>query len=43
MANFYVSNYTEKEFKELDNKVLLLSKEKKKYTQLGLNLTIIIR
>ena len=28
MANFYVSNYTEKEFKELDNKVLLLSKEK---------------
>lgn len=42
MANFYVSNYTEKEFKELDNKVLLLSKEKK-YTQLGLNLTIIIR
>lgn len=28
MANFYVSNYTKKEFKELDNKVLLLSKEK---------------
>lgn len=28
MANFYVSNYTEKEFKELDNKVLLFSKEK---------------
>jgi len=41
MANFYVPNYTEEEFEELDNKVLLLSKEK--YTQLGLNLTIIIR
>lgn len=28
MANFYVSNYTEKEFKELDNKVLLFFKRK---------------
>lgn len=28
MANFYVPNYTEKEFEELDNKVLLLSKKK---------------
>ena len=34
MANFYVPNYTEEEFEELDNKVLLLSKEK--YTQLGI-------
>lgn len=35
MANFYVSNYTEKEFKELDNKVLLLSKEKKNILNWG--------
>lgn len=28
MANFYVPNYTEEEFEELDNKVLLFSKEK---------------
>lgn len=34
MVNFYVPNYTEEEFEELDNKVLLLSKEK--YTQLGI-------
>lgn len=34
MTNFYVPNYTKEEFEELDNKVLLLSKEK--YTQLGI-------
>lgn len=28
MVNFYVPNYTKEEFEELDNKVLLLSKEK---------------
>lgn len=34
MANFYVPNYTKEEFEELDNKVLLLSKEK--YSQLNI-------
>jgi len=34
MVNFYVPNYTKKEFEELDNKVLLLSKEK--YSQLNI-------
>lgn len=28
MVNFYIPNYTKEEFEELDNKVLLLSKEK---------------
>lgn len=28
MANFYVPNYTEEEFEELDNKVLLFIKRK---------------
>lgn len=34
MVNFYVPNYTKEEFEELDNKVLLLSKEK--YSQLNI-------
>lgn len=34
MVNFYVPNYTKEEFEELDNKVLLLLKEK--YSQLNI-------
>lgn len=34
MVNFYVPNYTKEEFEELDNKILLLSKEK--YSQLNI-------
>lgn len=34
MVNFYIPNYTKEEFEELDNKVLLLSKEK--YSQLNI-------
>lgn len=34
MVNFYVPNYTKEEFEELNNKVLLLSKEK--YSQLNI-------
>lgn len=35
MVNFYVPNYTKEEFEELDNKVLLLSKEKSEVKQKG--------
>lgn len=41
MANFYVPNYTEEEFEELDNKVLLY--QKKNILNWELNLTIIIQ